>query len=295
MSSLRRSKRLEACAFGLFHFLDFSGKPITLLMQQKLIWIQRSIFVTNLWDMNLSLMVAITQISRHARFRYDRFEGGCSPCPNPIQKTASPSQRPQSPMRPGREPARRPIARGQRGSVRGAGSQPRSALLSVARRIVRSEEDARDCVQETFLSAYRKIGDFEERSRLRTWLHRIVTNAALMKLRARKPVSEAPLDRGTPSYDVDGFRDGPRRANSYSPEELLMRADTRKQVHFAIDRLPESYRTVLLLRDIEGYNTQEVAVSLATTEGNVKVRLHRARTALKELLTPLFEEDASDA
>lgn len=166
-------------------------------------------------------------------------------------------------------------------------------LLGVARRIVRNEEDARDCVQEAFLSAHRAMGRFEQRSRLGTWLHRIVTNAALMKLRATRPQREEPLELALPRYDRDGFREGPRRSNALTPEELLQRADSRGLVRAAMDRLPESYRTVLLLRDIEGYDTQETAKLLEASPGAVKVRLHRARTALKALLQPLFEEGLS--
>jgi RNA polymerase sigma-70 factor (ECF subfamily) len=98
-------------------------------------------------------------------------------------------------------------------------------LLAVARRLVRNEEDARDCVQEAFLSAHRSIERFEGRSRISTWLHRIVTNAALMKLRSRQHQVELPIDPLLPTFDLEGFREGPRRANSLTPEELLQRAD----------------------------------------------------------------------
>ena len=164
-------------------------------------------------------------------------------------------------------------------------------LLAVARRIVPSEEDARDCLQETFLAAHCSIEAFEDRSRLGAWLHRIVTNAALMKLRARRARPEEPIDSFQATYDRYSFREGPRRTNALTPEELLQRSDTSKAVRQALERLPESYRTVLLLRDIEGYDTRETAVFLETSEGAVKVRLHRARTALKELLGPLFDEE----
>ena len=168
-------------------------------------------------------------------------------------------------------------------------------LLAVARRILRAEEDARDCVQEAFLSAHRSIGGFEQRSRLGTWLHRIVTNAALMKLRSRQSRPEEPAAVGAPSYDEHGFRVGPTQTNTATPEELLRRDGARKLVRSAIEQLPDGYRVVLLLRDIEGYDTRETAEQLQTTEGAVKVRLHRARNALREKLQSLFEEDGPDA
>ncbi len=157
--------------------------------------------------------------------------------------------------------------------------------------MLRDEEDARDCVQEALLSAHRALGDFEGRARLGTWLHRIATNAALMRLRKRRTQQEEPFEEGLPSFDRFGNRLGPERSNALSPEELLQRADARKRVWEALDALPESYRTVLLLRDIEGFSTRETAEWLETTEGGVRVRLHRARSALKERLRPLFAEE----
>ena len=112
-----------------------------------------------------------------------------------------------------------------------------------------------------------------------------------MKLRARRSLPEASIEDLLPHYDDLGFREGPRPIHSLGPDELLERDDTRKIVRAAMDRLPESYRTVLLLRDIEGYSTAEAAELLQSTPGAVKVRVHRGRTALKQLLSPLFEED----
>ena len=164
-------------------------------------------------------------------------------------------------------------------------------LLAVARRIVGEAEEARDCVQETFMIAHRRIHDFQERSRLATWLHRIVTNAALMKLRTRRRHPEESHDPASPTFDRHGIREGSLHASDLSPESLLLRADTRKFVREAIDQLPETYRVVLLLRDIEGYSTEETADLIKTNKGVVKVRLHRARNALKERLAPLLKED----
>lgn len=164
-------------------------------------------------------------------------------------------------------------------------------LLAVTRRIVRDEEDARDCVQDAFLAVHRKLADFEGRASFGSWLHRIATNAALMRLRARRARPEDPVDPGAPEYDRFGFRIGPTRESERTPEELLDRAGTHRRVRAAIDALPESYRTVLLLRDIEGFSTREAAEALGASEAAIKVRLHRARNALKALLEPLFEEE----
>lgn len=164
-------------------------------------------------------------------------------------------------------------------------------LMAMARRVVRGEEDARDCVQEAFLAAHRSVHSLRDPSSLGSWLGRIVVNAALMKLRAQRSRPEESIETLLPGYDRFGFREGPLRTNSLTPEELLQRVDCAKLVRGAIDALPDSHRMVLVLRDIEGYDTRETAKLMSVSEGAVKVRLHRARNALKEQLRPLFHED----
>jgi RNA polymerase sigma-70 factor (ECF subfamily) len=161
-------------------------------------------------------------------------------------------------------------------------------LLVVARRFMRDEEDARDCVQDAFLSAFRSIDGFEAKARLGTWLHRILVNACLMKLRARKRKPEELIDPQTPQFDEYGFRNAPSEMSPLSVEDLLERGEVREQLRNAIDGLPENYRIVLLLRDIEELNTAETAEKLGMTPGAVQVRLHRARLALREQIGILF-------
>jgi RNA polymerase sigma-70 factor (ECF subfamily) len=158
-------------------------------------------------------------------------------------------------------------------------------MLAVARRLVRNEEDARDCVQEAFLQAFRNIEKFEQRASLGSWLHRIVVNAALMKLRARARRPEESIEDLLPQFDADGQRPEPALAVSL---ELLESREAREAVRRSIDQLPDGYRNVLLIRDIEGYDTEETAKLLGLTPGAVKTRLHRARTALKTLLEPVM-------
>ena len=159
-------------------------------------------------------------------------------------------------------------------------------------RILRNEEDARECLQESFLNAHRHIGTFRGDSSVATWLHRIVTNVALMKLRSRKSRPEWATD--TVDFlvlDEHGFRVGPTRVNELTPERILQSKNAQELIRDAIVALPDAYRAVCWLRDIEGYSTREAAEFLETNEGVVKVRLHRARTALAESLRPLFEEE----
>jgi RNA polymerase sigma-70 factor, ECF subfamily len=166
-------------------------------------------------------------------------------------------------------------------------------LLATARRFLRNEEDARDAVQEAFLSAFRALPRFAENSSLSTWLHRIVINASLMKLRSRKRKAEESIENLLPRFVPDGHQVELSGAWEDSAETLLARSETRALVRRSIDRLPETHRAVLLLRDIEELSTEECARLLGVTENAVKIRLHRARQALRGLLDTHFRRDLS--
>jgi RNA polymerase sigma-70 factor (ECF subfamily) len=156
-------------------------------------------------------------------------------------------------------------------------------MLAVARRMLRSEDDARDAVQEAFISAFKAIADFQGDARLSTWLHRIVVNAALMRLRRQRRKPEESIDELLPHFDERGsWSDGEQPCRT--PSELLERSETRAVVHECIDRLPDSYRSVVMLRDIEELDTDETAASLGMSVAAVKTRLHRGRQALRTLL-----------
>jgi RNA polymerase sigma-70 factor (ECF subfamily) len=164
-------------------------------------------------------------------------------------------------------------------------------LLAVARRFLMNEDDARDALQDAFLSAFRAIGNFQEGARVSTWLHRIVINAALMKLRTRRRKPEESIDDLLPTFLEDGHRKDPGPAWKETSESMLQREETRTLVRGCIDQLPDGYRTVLLLRDIEELDTEETAILLSITPNAVKIRLHRARQALRTLLDPHFREE----
>ena len=167
-------------------------------------------------------------------------------------------------------------------------------LLGLARRIVGNDEDARDVIQDALLSAFRSIDRFQGDARLGTWLHRIVVNTALMKLRRRRRKPEESIEPLLPAFQADGhfaekFSTWPAGDGA---DVAVSRAETRELVRGVIDQLPDSFRTVLLLRDIEGLDTEETARVLDTTPNAVKIRLHRARQALRTLLAPHFERGA---
>ena len=161
-------------------------------------------------------------------------------------------------------------------------------LLAVARRIVGSEEEARDVVQEAFISAFKALDRFEGNAKLSTWLHRIVVNKALMRLRTRKRKPEEPIEPLLPSFKEDGHQLQPATDWTEGADVKVERAETRAFVRAQIDTLPDTYRTVLLLRDIEEMNTPETAAMLGISENAVKIRLHRARQALRALLDERF-------
>ncbi|MEQ8818422.1 MAG: sigma-70 family RNA polymerase sigma factor [Thalassobaculum sp.] len=166
-------------------------------------------------------------------------------------------------------------------------------LLAAARRLVRDEAAAYDCVQEAFLSAYKAIDGFEPRSSVGAWLHRITINAALMRLRKERRLAETSIDDLLPSFDSDGWRRDLVEVPAGDPESELERRRIREFVRSKIDVLPEGYRTALVLRDLEGWSTREAAEALGIAEGAMKVRLHRARAALKRLIEPLWTGDVS--
>jgi RNA polymerase sigma-70 factor (ECF subfamily) len=160
-------------------------------------------------------------------------------------------------------------------------------MLAAARRLVRTDEDARDVLQEAFLAAFRAIETFSGAARLSTWLHRIVVNAALMKLRSRSRRREESIDDLLPRFDEEGHWDEPSHRETSAAASFEHR-EMREMVRKAIDRLSANYRSVLLLRDIEELDTEEAASLLGITPNAVKTRLHRARQALRTLLQREF-------
>jgi RNA polymerase sigma-70 factor (ECF subfamily) len=140
-------------------------------------------------------------------------------------------------------------------------------------------------VQDAFIRAYKAIHTFEARAQLYTWLHRILVNTALMKLRERRRRPTESIEDLLPNYTTNGHQAVASRDWS---DAVLERKETAAIVREAIAMLPEQYREVLVLRDIEEKDTAEAAEILGTTSNVVKVRLHRARQALRTLLDREF-------
>ena len=159
-------------------------------------------------------------------------------------------------------------------------------MLAVARRFLGNEEDARDVLQEAFVSAFKAIASFQGTSQVGAWFRRIVINTALMRLRAAKRVKETPIEDLLPCFSDTDHREIPEGDWRQTPDQLLHQSDIRHFVRAAIKRLPLQYQWVLVMRDIEELSTRESAELLDVTENTVKLRLHRARQALRSLLAP---------
>lgn len=144
-------------------------------------------------------------------------------------------------------------------------------LWRIARGILRNDIDAEDAVQDAYLRAFSRIGEFREESSLGSWLGRIVVNEALRRLGRRHPTADL--------AEADGVR-GP----APSPEEAAARVELRWMVERAIDALPAPFRTVFILRSVEQASTEETASALGIPEATVKTRLHRANRMLRNAL-----------
>jgi RNA polymerase sigma-70 factor (ECF subfamily) len=166
-------------------------------------------------------------------------------------------------------------------------------MLTLAESMLRDRGLAEDTVQNAFLAAFRARDRFDNRSSPKTWLHRITVNAALDRLRQTNRLAEQPIDHLLPEFDRYDCRIEAPWDGMLSPQEVAESADLQRIVRQKIDALPDAYRIVLQLRDFGEFDTQEVAEMLDISPANVKVRLHRARAALKKLLEPLMRGEVT--
>lgn len=160
-----------------------------------------------------------------------------------------------------------------------------SQVYAVARRLTGDDALAEDCAQEAWIRALRGLPSYRGDAAFSTWLHRIAINGALMRLRSRRRKPETSIEEMLPSFLEDGHRAvGPGDGDFPDPETAARQAETRRIVRESIERLPDTYRVTVLLRDVEELSTEETANLLGITTTAVKLRLHRGRQALRELL-----------
>jgi RNA polymerase sigma-70 factor, ECF subfamily len=166
-------------------------------------------------------------------------------------------------------------------------------LLRLAGQLMGDPDEAEDVLQEAFIRACDRIDTFRAESGLGTWLHRIVINTALMRLRARRAVTADDIE--TMIGDDSDQKWQSVSASSIEPSREVLGAELMDAMNEAVARLPESLRTVFVLRDVEGMSTREAAELLGISESAAKVRLHRARLALRKELTPYLQDPDSTA
>jgi RNA polymerase sigma-70 factor (ECF subfamily) len=167
-------------------------------------------------------------------------------------------------------------------------------VYRLAMRFTRNETDAAEILQETFLSAWRNLDGFQGKAQFASWLYRVAVNAALMMLRSQKRHPQVAVEDVTPEALGEAAKDaGPGLGAgtdwSRRPDEQFQSDELRRQIQLAVDQLPESQRSVFLLRDVDGMSTEETGELLGLTLPTVKTRLHRARLTLREAISRYFE------
>jgi RNA polymerase sigma-70 factor, ECF subfamily len=161
-------------------------------------------------------------------------------------------------------------------------------VFRIAQHITQNREDAEDVVQDAFLKAYTNLGQFQGQSKFYTWLVRIAVNEALMRLRRRRPERMVSLDEDVKTED-DSV---PREVADWAPnpEQLYTQGELQDILTRTIQGLPPGFRTVFVLRDVEGLSTEETADALSLSIPAVKSRLLRARLQLRERLSRYFKK-----
>ena len=156
-------------------------------------------------------------------------------------------------------------------------------LYRIVRTYLKDEDEVQDAMQNTYLKAFDKIGQFHGDASFSTWLIRIGINESLLRLKSMKKGKVVYL-HGAEKYALQ-IADSQMNA-----ENKIIRQETKQLLETAIDSLPEKYRIVYMLREVEGLSTEEVCAMLSITESNLKVRLHRSKAILKEYLLTLSRE-----
>ena len=153
-------------------------------------------------------------------------------------------------------------------------------LYRVARAILRNDSEAEDVMQDAYVRAYEHLDQFAGRAKFSTWLTRIAVHEALARQRRGNRYQELePMSEGNGRDPMDGFA-----SMALNPEEQASNSQIRSLLEEAVEKLPDAYRTVFMLRDVEEMSTTDTANVLEITEENVKVRLHRARALLRKSL-----------
>lgn len=160
-------------------------------------------------------------------------------------------------------------------------------LYRAARAITRSDSEAEDVLQDAYVRAFQHLGQYRGQAAFGAWLTRIAVNEAIARLRQSKRFES--LEESTAQEVVE------MSSKSISPEQSAADSETRALLEQAVERLPDNYRVVYMLREVEELSTAETAQVLEATEENVKVRLHRARALLRKQLLATVDKNAHEA
>ncbi|OGL14946.1 MAG: hypothetical protein A3F92_00970 [Candidatus Rokubacteria bacterium RIFCSPLOWO2_12_FULL_71_22] len=180
------------------------------------------------------------------------------------------------------------LLRGEAHAVEALVDQYGAWIHRVASRLLADARDAEEVTQDVLMTIAQKIGTFKGEAALSSWIYRVTANAAYERLRSRRSRHEAALEPLLPVFD-DGGRHVARVQDwSRELDDPAVAGELRSALERGIGELPEEYRAVLVLRDVEGLTNEDVAESLGLTVAAVKSRLHRARLALRQRLAPLF-------
>ncbi len=166
-------------------------------------------------------------------------------------------------------------------------------VYNLARRMLGNDADAEDVTQDVLLQVIRKLDTFRGQSAFPTWLHRVTVNAALAHRRKRAVREEGRVHDPLESFQEDGHHNTPIRRWSTAPDQDALDKETQTLIEAAIARLPEVYRDVYVLADVEGLANAEIGEMLGLSLAAVKSRLHRARLMMRTALAPHFEEEAA--
>lgn len=162
-------------------------------------------------------------------------------------------------------------------------------LYRVVRAILRDDSETEDVMQDAYVRAYQHLAQFEGRSPFATWLTRIAVNESLARLRRRRRLQ--PLEE----HSQDGEIVVEFVSESLDPEQNASKAELRRMLERALFALPEQFRTVLVMRDVEGLSTRETADALSLSEESVKMRLHRGRALMRKSLYERVGSTAKEA
>ncbi len=171
-------------------------------------------------------------------------------------------------------------------------SRYETKVHNLAMRLTRNAEDAEEVLQDVFVTVYRKIEGFEGKAKFSSWLYRITVNAAFMKLRKRKQDQSVSLDDMLPHLQNKAVTQ--KNAFGAHSDSLAINNEIRTSLEAAINRLPEDYRAVFILRDIDGLSNKEVGEILGLSIPAVKSRLHRSRLMLRKRLRRFYEDYTND-